>query len=84
VLAFWHQQHRVLVCGDLLANFGRHPAWPRLVLAPATLSWDAAENRRSAGRLAELRRRLACFEHGFASPTRPVRRRRPSKSRRPS
>jgi hypothetical protein len=36
------------------------------VLAPAALSWDAATNRRSARRLAELRPRLACFGHGFA------------------
>jgi hypothetical protein len=49
-----------------VANFGLHPSRPRLVLAPAALSWDAAANRRSARRLAELRPRLACFGHGFA------------------
>ena len=65
-LAFWRQQDRVLVCGDVLANFGLHPKRPRLVLAPAALSTDAAENHRSARRLAELRPRLACFGHGFA------------------
>jgi hydroxyacylglutathione hydrolase len=56
----------VLICGDVLANFGAHPKRPRLVLAPAALSWDFAENRRSAQRLARLRPRLACFGHGFA------------------
>jgi hydroxyacylglutathione hydrolase len=65
-LAFWRQRDRVLVCGDVLANFGLHPSRPRLVLAPAALSSDYAQNRRSAARLAELRPRLACFGHGFA------------------
>jgi hydroxyacylglutathione hydrolase len=65
-LAFWRQGDRVLLCGDVLANLGLHPSRPRLVLAPAALSWDYQENRRSAGRLAELRPRLACFGHGFA------------------
>jgi hydroxyacylglutathione hydrolase len=65
-LAFWREGDRVLVCGDVVANFGLHPSRPRLVLAPAALSWDAAANRRSARRLAELRPRLACFGHGFA------------------
>jgi hydroxyacylglutathione hydrolase len=36
-LAFWRQRDRVLVCGDVLANFGLRPARPRLVLAPAAL-----------------------------------------------
>jgi hydroxyacylglutathione hydrolase len=31
-LAFWRQQDRVLVCGDVLANFGLHPSRPRLAL----------------------------------------------------
>jgi glyoxylase-like metal-dependent hydrolase (beta-lactamase superfamily II) len=65
-LAFWRQRDRVLLCGDVLANFGLHPRRPRLVLAPAALSSDYQENRRSARRLAELRPRLACFGHGFA------------------
>jgi hydroxyacylglutathione hydrolase len=65
-LAFWRERDRVLVCGDVLANFGVHPERPRLVVAPAALSWDDEANRRSARRLAELRPRLACFGHGFA------------------
>jgi hydroxyacylglutathione hydrolase len=65
-LAFWRARDRVLVCGDVLANFGLRPTRPRLVLAPAALSWDYEANRRSARRLAELRPRLACFGHGFA------------------
>jgi hydroxyacylglutathione hydrolase len=65
-LAFWRAWDRVLVCGDVLANFGLHPTRPRLLLAPAALSSDYQQNRRSAGRLAELRPRLACFGHGFA------------------
>jgi hydroxyacylglutathione hydrolase len=65
-LAFWRARDRVLVCGDVVANFGLHPARPRLVLAPAALSSDYQQNRRSAGRLAALRPRLACFGHGFA------------------
>jgi hydroxyacylglutathione hydrolase len=65
-LAFWRQRDRVLVCGDVLANLGLHPGRPRLVLAPAALSSDYEQNRRSARRLAGLRPRLACFGHGFA------------------
>jgi hydroxyacylglutathione hydrolase len=65
-LAFWRARDRVLVCGDVVANFGLHPSRPRLLLAPAALSWDDQANRRSARRLAELRPRLACFGHGFA------------------
>jgi hydroxyacylglutathione hydrolase len=65
-LAFWRQRDRVLVCGDVLANFGLRPSRPRLVLAPAALSSDYEQNRRSAARLAGLRPRLACFGHGFA------------------
>ena len=65
-LAFWRERDRVLVCGDVLANFGLHPSRPRLVLAPTALSSDYAQNRRSAARLAGLRPRLACFGHGFA------------------
>jgi hydroxyacylglutathione hydrolase len=65
-LAFWRRRDRVLVCGDVVANFGLHPARPRLVLAPAALSSDYEQNLRSARRLAGLRPRLACFGHGFA------------------
>jgi hydroxyacylglutathione hydrolase len=65
-LAFWREGDRVLVCGDVVANFGLRPARPRLVLAPAALSSDYQQNLRSARRLAELRPRLACFGHGFA------------------
>jgi hydroxyacylglutathione hydrolase len=39
-LAFWRARDRVLVCGDVVANFGLHPSRPRRVLAPAALSWD--------------------------------------------
>ena len=65
-LAFWRARDRVLVCGDVVANFGLHPARPRLVLAPAALSSDYQQNLHSARRLAKLRPRLACFGHGFA------------------
>jgi hydroxyacylglutathione hydrolase len=65
-LAFWRERDRVLVCGDVLANFGLYPTRPRLVLAPAALSSDYEQNRRSAARLVGLRPRLACFGHGFA------------------
>ena len=45
-LAFWRERDRVLICGDVLANFGLHPTRPRLVLAPAALSSDYEQNRR--------------------------------------
>jgi hydroxyacylglutathione hydrolase len=65
-LTFWRARDRVLVCGDVVANLGLHPSRPLLVLAPAALSSDHQENRRSAARLAALRPRLACVGHGFA------------------
>jgi hydroxyacylglutathione hydrolase len=65
-LALWREGDRVLVCWDVLANFGLHPSRPRLVLAPAALSSDCQQNLRSARHLAELRPQLACFGHGFA------------------
>ena len=55
----------MLVCGDVVANFGLRPSRPRLVLAPAALSSTYAQNRRLAARLAE-HNRPACFGHGFA------------------
>jgi hydroxyacylglutathione hydrolase len=64
-LAFWRQRDRVLVCGDVLANMSLRAERVRLVEPPAALSTDAAQNRRAARRLAELRPRLACFGHGF-------------------
>ena len=36
-LACWRQRDRVLVWGEVLANFGLHPSRPRLVLAPPAL-----------------------------------------------
>jgi glyoxylase-like metal-dependent hydrolase (beta-lactamase superfamily II) len=64
--ASWRDRDRVLVCGDVLANFGLHPDRPRLVLPPAASSYDGAENRRSAKCLANLRPQLVCSGHGFA------------------
>jgi hydroxyacylglutathione hydrolase len=43
-LAFWRERDRVLICGDVLANFGLRPTRPRLVLAPAALSSDYEQN----------------------------------------
>ena len=47
-----------------LVGVDQRPQQP--VLAPAALSSDDDQNRRSAARLAALRPRLACFGHGFA------------------
>jgi hydroxyacylglutathione hydrolase len=50
-LALWRQRDRVLLCGDVVANFGLHPSRPRLVLAPAALMTPArAWRMRSAAR----------------------------------
>jgi len=70
-LALWREGDQVLVCGDVLANFGLlHPSRPRLVLAPPALSSDCQQNLRSAppGRAAPaaglLRARLRTHRPG--------------------
>jgi glyoxylase-like metal-dependent hydrolase (beta-lactamase superfamily II) len=63
-VSYWRESDRTLLCGDVF--FGRNPF---LLLAglrepPQLFSYDPAQNRRSAKRLAELEPALTCFGHG--------------------
>jgi glyoxylase-like metal-dependent hydrolase (beta-lactamase superfamily II) len=63
-VSFWRAADRVLVLGDVLANF-RPPVGLRgLREPPPYFSADPAENRRSARRIAVLGPALVCFGHG--------------------
>jgi len=55
---------RVAVAGDLLNNLPTLTSRTILAEPPALFSVDAAENRRSVRRLAELKPSLVCFGHG--------------------
>jgi hydroxyacylglutathione hydrolase len=57
-LAFWREQDRVLVLGDVVFNL------PALRLPPALFTPDPATNLRSARRLAALEPEVVCFGHG--------------------
>jgi hydroxyacylglutathione hydrolase len=63
-LAFWREQDRILVIGDVL--FHRDPITLRLGLREPfpSVTFDAARNRASARRLAALLPSLVCFGHG--------------------
>src|SRR4051812_26980806 len=59
-VSYWRAADRVLVLGDVLANF----APMGLSEPPALFSPDPAENRRSARRVAALQPAIVCFGHG--------------------
>jgi glyoxylase-like metal-dependent hydrolase (beta-lactamase superfamily II) len=63
-LAFWREQDRVLILGDVA--FNRSPVTLRRGLREpfAFATWDAAENRRSAKKMAALQPKVICFGHG--------------------
>jgi hydroxyacylglutathione hydrolase len=63
-LAYWREQDRVLLLGDVLNNVNLRAGVPRLHEPPAILTPDPARNRASARRLAALRPLLTCFGHG--------------------
>ena len=63
-VAYWREEDRALVLGDVL--FGCHPLTgiPGLHQAPDFFTPDPARNRESARRLAKLEPDLVCFGHG--------------------
>ena len=63
-VAYWREEDRALVLGDVL--FGTHPLLgiPQLREPPEFFTPDPARNRESARRLAELEPELVCFGHG--------------------
>jgi hydroxyacylglutathione hydrolase len=63
-LAYWREQDRVLLLGDVLNNVDLGFGISGLHEPPAILTPDPARNRASARRLAALRPSLTCFGHG--------------------
>jgi hydroxyacylglutathione hydrolase len=57
-------EDRVAIVGDVLNGMNLATSWPGLHEPPGFFTVDAAENRRSIRRLAELEPRLLCFGHG--------------------
>jgi glyoxylase-like metal-dependent hydrolase (beta-lactamase superfamily II) len=63
-VAFWRESDRVLILGDVLNNMNLLTAVPGLREPPKMFTPDAARNRESIRKLAELRPALALFGHG--------------------
>lgn len=63
-ISLWRESDRVLIAGDVAVN--EHPILgrPGLYMQPERFLWDAARNRESLARLAELRPDIAAFGHG--------------------
>ena len=63
-VAYWRQDDRVLILGDVLNGMNLMTGIPGLHEPPDVFTPDPARNRQSARRLAELRPLLTCFGHG--------------------
>lgn len=63
-VSFWREADRVLVLGDVLANFSLKTGARGLREPPEGFSKDPTENRRSARRIAGLKPSLVAFGHG--------------------
>ena len=63
-MAFWREDDRTLVVGDVLFNLSLLTTAPGLREPPRILTRDPARNRESARRLAALEPELALFGHG--------------------
>mmetsp|Transcript_28353 Transcript_28353/g.80037 ORF Transcript_28353/g.80037 Transcript_28353/m.80037 type:complete len:262 (-) Transcript_28353:90-875(-) len=64
--AFWRQEDRVLICGDVVAHFPWIRGRPGLAMPPFFFSHEARENRRSLLKLARLNPRVVACGHGQA------------------
>jgi glyoxylase-like metal-dependent hydrolase (beta-lactamase superfamily II) len=63
-IILFRDDDRVAIVGDVLTGMNMATAWPGLHEPPGFFCADAAENRLSIRRLAELEPRLLCFGHG--------------------
>ncbi len=63
-LAFWRQEDRVLVLGDVVFGLRVPSGRAGLQLPPAAFTPDPHQNLESARRLAALEPRVICFGHG--------------------
>jgi hydroxyacylglutathione hydrolase len=63
-VAYWREQDRTLICGDVLFNLSLPTLKPGLRQPYDMLTADPQRNRDSARRLAQLRPNLILFGHG--------------------
>jgi hydroxyacylglutathione hydrolase len=63
-VAYWREQDRTLIAGDVLNNMNLVTGIPGLHEPPKIFTIDPARNRDSARRLAALEPALVCFGHG--------------------
>ena len=63
-IILFRENDRVAIVGDVLNGMNLATSWPGLHEPPGFFTADAAENRRSIRRLAELEPHLLCFGHG--------------------
>jgi glyoxylase-like metal-dependent hydrolase (beta-lactamase superfamily II) len=63
---FFRDADRVAICGDVIRNMSYATGLPGIKEPPEIFTYDPAENRRSAHKLAELRPRLILPGHGPA------------------
>jgi hydroxyacylglutathione hydrolase len=63
-VAFWREDDRVLVLGDVLSNVDIWNGRTMLSEPQRIFTLDPAANRRAARRLIELEPKLICFGHG--------------------
>jgi glyoxylase-like metal-dependent hydrolase (beta-lactamase superfamily II) len=63
-IALWRERDRTLICGDVFLNLSFYTTLPGLHEPPGLFTVNAARNRESARRLAQLEPRLVLFGHG--------------------
>jgi len=63
-IALWREPDRTLICGDVFLNLNFYTTLAGLNEPPGLFTVDAARNRESARRLAELEPQLVLFGHG--------------------
>jgi hydroxyacylglutathione hydrolase len=63
-VSYWRESDRTLICGDVFFDMNVITTAYGLRQPPELLSYDAAQNRDSERRLAELDPAVACFGHG--------------------
>jgi hydroxyacylglutathione hydrolase len=63
-VVLWRESDKVLIAGDVLANFDQLTLFPGLNEPKPYLTTDPKQNRDSARKLAKLEPELVCFGHG--------------------
>jgi len=63
-VSYWRESDRTLLCGDVVFGYNPFLMMGGLREPPRLFSFDPAQNRESARRLAALEPELVCFGHG--------------------